>query len=127
MNATGENDFESFYDLVESIQQNKIKPALEKLLELIVLQSHIKANNDWKIKFPSLKTPSDKELADVGKIKADTKFAETKRLLDLVDAGVISNDEVRELHRDELQLKGGIDENQESEEEAKGVALSVGD
>ena len=118
MNATGENDFESFYDLVESIQQNKIKPVLEKLLELIVLQSHIKSNNDWKIKFPSLETPSDKELADVEKIKADTKSAETKRLLDLVDAGVISNDEVRELHRDELQLKGGIDENQESEEEA---------
>ena len=127
MNATGDNDFENFYDLVEGIQQNKIKPVLEKLLELIVLQAHVTANSDWEIKFPSLKTPTDKEKAEVEKTKADTKAVETKRLLDLVDAGAISNDELRELHRDELQLKGGIDENPESEKEAKGVALSVGD
>lgn len=127
MNATGENDLESFYDLVEGIQQNKIKPALEKLLELIVLQPHVKANNDWKITFPSLKTPTEAELANIQKTKADTKAVETKRLLDLVEVGAISNIELRELHREELNLTGAVDENSEDPQDAESVAVPNGD
>lgn len=123
MNATGENDLESFYDLIEGIQQNKIKPALEKLLELAVLQKHVKANNDWSITFPSLKTPTDAEVANVEKVKADTKAVETKRLLDLVDAGALSNSELRDLHSEELNLKGAADENSENTQEAESVAV----
>lgn len=126
MNATGENDFESFYDLVESIQQNKIKPVLERLLELIVLQPHVNANDDWAIKFPSLKTPTDAEKANVEKTKADTKAVETKRLLDLVDAGAMSNNELRKLHSEELDLKGDMDENSQNQAQAESVAISLG-
>lgn len=115
MNATGENDLESFYDLIEGIQQNKIKPVLERLLELIILQPHIKANNDWAISFPSLKTPTDVEQANMEKTRAETKAAETKRLLDLVDAGALSNEELRDLHREELNLKGGIEPDEHSQ------------
>lgn len=116
MNATGENDLESFYDLIEGIQQNKIKPVLEKLLEVIVLQAHVKANNDWKIKFPSLKTPTEAEKANVDKVKADTKLVELKRLLDLVDAGALSNIELRDLYREELNLNGGLNEDPQGNE-----------
>ncbi|NBI43448.1 DUF1073 domain-containing protein [[Haemophilus] felis] len=123
MNATGENDLESFYDLIEGIQQNKIKPALEKLLELVALQKHVKANNDWAITFPSLKTPTAVEIANVEKVKADTKAVETKRLLDLVDAGALSNSELRDLHSEELNLKGAADENSENTQEAESVAV----
>ncbi|MGQ0285849.1 phage portal protein [Pasteurellaceae bacterium 22721_9_1] len=124
MNATGENDIESFYDLIEGIQQNKIKPVLEKLLELIALQKHVKANNDWSITFPSLKTPTDAEIANVEKVKADTKAVETKRLLDLVDAGALSNDELRDLHSEELNLKGAADEDSENTQETESVVIS---
>ena len=117
MNATGENDFEGLYDLVEGIQQNKIKPVAEKLLEVVILQQHVKANNDWRIVFPSLKTPTDRELADVEKIKADTENAKLKRLLDLAEIGAMSNDEVRSHYAEELGLKGGIDEDQENQKE----------
>lgn len=129
MNATGENDLESFYDLVEGIQQNKIKPVLEQLLELIGLQSHVKANSDWEIHFPSLKTPTEIEQAAMEKTIADTKAAQTKRLLDLVDAGALSNDELRELHREELALKGEIeaDENPQNPPQTEGVAVSERD
>lgn len=118
MNATGDNDFEGLYDLCEGIQQNKIKPAAEKLLEIIIQQKHINANNDWKITFPSLKTPTDQEAANVEKIKADTEAAKAKRFIDLVDIGAISADEVRNQYKDELGLKGALDENQEHQEEA---------
>ena len=119
MNATGENDFEGLYDLVEGIQQNKIKPVAEKLLEVVILQQHVKANNDWRIVFPSLKTPTDRELADVEKIKADTENAKLKRLLDLAEIGAMSNDEVRSHYAEELGLKGGIDDDDEDQENQK--------
>lgn len=118
MNATGDNDFEGLYDLCEGIQQNKIKPAAEKLLEIIIQQKHINANNDWKITFPSLKTPTDKEVANVEKIKADTETAKAKRFIDLVDIGVMSADEVRNQYKDELGLTGAVDENQEYQAQA---------
>lgn len=121
MNATGENDFEGLYDLCEGIQQNKIKPTAEKLLEIIIKQKHIKglANNDWKISFPSLKTPTDQEIANVEKTKAETENAKAKRFIDLADIGAMSADEVREQYRDELGLKGAIDdENKENQTEA---------
>ena len=118
MNATGDNDFEGLYDLCEGIQQNKIKPAAEKLLEIIVKQKHVKANNDWEITFPSLKTPTDQETANVEKTKAETENAKLKRFVDLVDMGVMSADEVRNQYLEELGLKGALDENQEHQEEA---------
>ena len=120
MNATGENDFEGLYDLCEGIQQNKIKPTAEKLLEIIIKQKHIKglANNDWKISFPSLKTPTDQEIANVEKTKAETENAKAKRFIDLADIGAMSADEVREQYRDELGLKGALDENQEHQKKA---------
>lgn len=119
MNATGENDLEGLYDLVEGIQQNKIKPVAEKLLEIVILQQHVKANNDWRVVFPSLKTPADRELADVAKIKADTENAKLKRLLDLTEIGAMSNDEVRSHYAEELGLKGGIDDDDEDQENQK--------
>lgn len=119
MNATGENDLEGLYDLVEGIQQNKIKPVAEKLLEIVILQQHVKANNDWRVVFPSLKTPTDRELADVAKIKADTENAKLKRLLDLTEIGAMSNDEVRSHYAEELGLKGGIDDDDEDQENQK--------
>lgn len=115
MNATGENDIEGLYDLCESIQQNKIKPACEKLLERIILQKHINANNDWKITFPSLKTPTDKEMAEVDKLKVDVATAKTKRLIDLAELGALSPDEVREQHREELDLKGDLADGNQAE------------
>lgn len=118
MNATGENDFEGLYDLCEGIQQNKIKPVAEKLLELIVKQKHVKVNNDWKITFPSLKTPTDQETANVEKTKVETENAKLKRFVELVDVGAMSADEVRSQYSEELGLKGALDENQEHQEEA---------
>ena len=135
MNATGQSDFESYYDLIEGIQQYKIKPVLEKLIELLMFQKHIKPFEKWKIKFPSLNTPTDKELADVRKMNADAAKVEIGRLIDLVDSGALSIEELRAQIADELGIKAEkmpqVSENEvkayQEEQKAKGVVVSSGD
>ncbi|MCQ9124350.1 DUF1073 domain-containing protein [Rodentibacter caecimuris] len=132
MNATGKSDFESYYDLVESIQQHKIKPVLEKLIELLMFQKHIKPFENWKIKFPSLNTPTDKELADVRKTNADAAKIEINRLIDLVDSGALSVDELRTQIAEEFSIDAKalpqVSENEvedyQKEQKAKGVVIS---
>lgn len=132
MNATGASDFESYYDLVESIQQHKIKPVLEKFIELLMFQKHIKPFENWKIKFPSLNTPTDKELADVRKTNADAAKIEINRLIDLVDSGALSVDELRAQIAEEFSLNAKAlpqvsddeIENYQKEQKTKGVAIS---
>ncbi|OBW92991.1 DUF1073 domain-containing protein [Gallibacterium salpingitidis] len=135
MNATGQSDFESYYDLIEGIQQHKIKPVLEQLIELIMLQKHIKPFENWKIHFPSLNTPTDKEQAEARKLNADAAKAETGRLIDLVDSGALSSEELRLQIAEELGIKSEplpqVDENDiddyQKAQKAKGVAISNGD
>ncbi|MCR1838596.1 DUF1073 domain-containing protein [Pasteurella caecimuris] len=104
MNATGENDLESYYDLIEGIQQHKMKPVLEKLIELILRQKHLQFFENWEIQFPSLNTPSDKEQAETRKANADAAKAESTRLIELVDAGVLSAEEVRTQVAEEFNI-----------------------
>ncbi|MCX2960307.1 DUF1073 domain-containing protein [Rodentibacter caecimuris] len=104
MNATGENDLESYYDLIEGIQQHKMKPVLEKLIELILRQKHVQFFENWEIQFPSLNTPSDKEQAETRKANADAAKAESTRLIELVDAGVLSAEEVRTQVAEEFNI-----------------------
>lgn len=132
MNATGQSDFESYYDLVESIQQHKIKPVLEKLIELLMFQKHIKPFEKWKIKFPSLNTPTDKEIADVRKTNADAAKIELDRLINLVDSGALSTEELRVqiagefgIQADKLpQVDDDDVEKYQEEQKAKGVVVS---
>ncbi|OOF52551.1 phage portal protein [Rodentibacter trehalosifermentans] len=104
MNATGENDLESYYDLIEGIQQHKMKPVLEQLIELVLRQKHVQFFEDWEIQFPSLNTPSDKEQAETRKANADAAKAESARLIELVDAGVLSAEEVRTQVAEEFDI-----------------------
>ncbi|MEE6030443.1 phage portal protein [Avibacterium paragallinarum] len=102
MNATGKSDFESYYDLIEGIQQHKIKPVLEQLIELIMRQKHITPFENWQIHFPSLNTPTDKEQAEARKLNAEAAKAEIGRLIDLVDSGALSTQELRQQIAEEL-------------------------
>ncbi|MFQ1049081.1 DUF1073 domain-containing protein [Avibacterium paragallinarum] len=104
MNATGKSDFESYYDLIEGIQQHKIKPVLERLIELMMLQKHIKPFENWQIHFPSLNTPTGKEQAEARKLNAEAAKAEIGRLIDLVDSGALSTQELRQQIAEELGI-----------------------
>lgn len=79
MNATGESDIRGWYDTVVEGQTDELKPRLERLLTLLFLAKDSPTRGalpeDWAIEFCPLWQPTDKELADTKKTKADTYVA----------------------------------------------------
>lgn len=97
MNSTGDADFEGFYDLVENAQRTRLSPALERLIAVILAQSEMKTRPDqWSITWPPLKSPTDKEQADIDKTKADADKAEADAVGGLVDRGILSEEEAKD-------------------------------
>jgi len=94
-NATGEADFEGYYDLVEDYQRNRAGPALERLVSLILAQRAVTTRpENWSIKWPPLRSPTAKEEADIRKTSADAAKVEMDALNAAMDAG-LSEDEAR--------------------------------
>lgn len=79
LNATGESDIRGWYDTVAEAQTDELKPRLERLLKLMFLAKDSPTRGvvpeDWCIEFNPLWQPTDKELADTKKVKADTYVA----------------------------------------------------
>jgi uncharacterized protein len=79
LNATGESDIRSWYDTVAEGQTDEFKPRLERLLRLMFMAKDSptrgRVPKNWCIEFNPLWQPTDKELADTKKVKADTYVA----------------------------------------------------
>jgi len=90
MNATGESDIRGWYDTVSDAQTDVLKPRLERLLRLMFAAKDSPTNGRvperWCVEFNPLWQPTDKELADTLKVKADTHVA-------LVGAGIMTDAE----------------------------------
>ena len=68
MNSTGDNDVQNWYDDVKSEQEEKLRPVLNKLVEIIVMARDYKIGlnfDDLTIKFMSLWQMSEMETADL--------------------------------------------------------------
>jgi phage-related protein (TIGR01555 family) len=69
MNATGDSDWQHFYDTISSEQKNTLEPALIRLYRLICLAKDGPTNgvepDDIEIHFHALKEPTDKEQAEL--------------------------------------------------------------
>jgi phage-related protein (TIGR01555 family) len=69
MDATGESDIRQWYDLVSSGRENEVKPALERVLKLVMLAKSGPTNGvepeAWSVTFPSLWQPTPNEEADI--------------------------------------------------------------
>lgn len=76
MNATGESDIRGWYDTVGDEQSDVLKPRVERLLRLMMLAHNSpmkgKLPERWRVEFHPLWQPTEKEKADVLKVKADT-------------------------------------------------------
>lgn len=75
LSATGEGDANNWDDRVEQEQRKKVKPAMERVLRL-VLRSKAGPTlgvepDKWSIKFPPPRRPSSKEAAEINKAQAD--------------------------------------------------------
>lgn len=71
LNATGESDLRNYNDYVDSQRESKLRPVLERLLPVMAMSAWGAIPDDIAIDFPPLWTPTEKELADIAKSKAE--------------------------------------------------------
>lgn len=103
MNATGESDLRSFYDHVVTQRENMFGHNFERLFRIMQLSVLGEMRNDVTYSWPTLWELTEKERADLEKVKADTDAV-------YLDRGVLSPEEVRAaLSGDEKGRFSGID------------------
>ncbi len=111
LNATGDADLSNWYDKMESQQQKDLKAPIEYLTRLMFLSKDDYFNGtepkNWYVDFHPLWQPTAKEKSEIEKSENDQVIA-------LVDRGIMSEDEARDLPqiRDRYNLKGPAPEPQ---------------
>ena len=99
MNATGDSDFESYYNFVERIQKLMLKRNLRNLLDIVfragVASGDIEEEPAYKLKFNPLWSLSETEQANVDKTKADTAMVKAQTAQLYVDMQALDPSEVR--------------------------------
>jgi phage-related protein (TIGR01555 family) len=100
LNATGDSDLENYYGRLESEQRIELRP---KLMQLLEVSGRSTLGTEFKteavdIIFPPLWSLSEKEQADV-------RTADTTNIVNLVTAGLLSDEEgIRELMERDVLL-----------------------
>lgn len=67
-----ESGAQNFYDNIDSIRKNKIKPIMQQMINLILLNEGLELNNHIDIEFDNLQEPSALEKAQISQINAST-------------------------------------------------------
>ena len=65
MNATGESDLRNYYDMIASLQERQLRPALEKLLPVMAVSCWGTVPEDLEIVFEPVMTTSPAERAEL--------------------------------------------------------------
>ena len=84
MNSTGESDMNNYYDYIDGLRENQLRPLLEKILPVMLLSAWGVIPDDLDIDFPPLQTPDSSEIADIAEKK--TQSIMTVYQSDLIDA-----------------------------------------
>ena len=95
LNATGEADFEAYYDHIETIQRTKLTPALERITELVLAQDGMLDIGDWFIQWKPLKSPTEKQQAEMEKTQEEARAIQAATLDKLIAADMMSAEEGR--------------------------------
>ena len=106
MNATGDSDFESYYNFVEKIQRLMLKRNLRTLLDVVfragIASGDVAEEPDYKLEFKPLWSLSDTEQAAVDQTKAQTALVKAQTAQAYVDMQALDPTEVcRRLASDE--------------------------
>jgi phage-related protein (TIGR01555 family) len=83
MNATGESDMQNYYETVQQAQETTLSPILDKLLPIMCMSELGAVPDDIDYMFNPIRTPDDKEVADLAKNK-------TEAILSAYTAGAIN-------------------------------------
>lgn len=99
MNATGDSDFESYYNFVEKIQRLMLKRNLRTLLDVVfragIASGDVAEEPDYKLEFKPLWSLSDTEQAAVNQTKAQTALVKAQTAQAYVDMQALDPTEVR--------------------------------
>lgn len=99
MNATGDSDFESYYNFVEKIQRLMLKRNLRTLLDVVfragIASGDVAEEPDYKLEFKPLWSLSDAEQAAVDQTKAQTALVKAQTAQAYVDMQALDPTEVR--------------------------------
>lgn len=99
MNATGDSDFESYYNFVEKIQRLMLKRNLRTLLDVVfragIASGDVAEEPDYKLEFKPLWSLSDTEQAAVDQTKAQTEQIKAQTAQRYVDMQALDPTEVR--------------------------------
>lgn len=99
MNATGDSDFESYYNFVEKIQRLMLKRNLRTLLDVVfragIASGDVAEEPDYKLEFKPLWSLSDTEQAAVDQTKAQTEQIKAQTVQLYVDMQALDPTEVR--------------------------------
>ena len=99
MNATGDSDFESYYNFVEKIQRLMLKRNLRTLLDVVfragIASGDVTEEPDYKLEFNPLWSLSDTEQATVDQTKAQTALVKAQTAQAYVDMQALDPNEVR--------------------------------
>ena len=95
MNATGEADFEAYYDHLEALQRTKLTPALERITELVLAQDGMRDIGDWFIQWKPLQSTTEKQQADLDKAQAEARAIQAATLDKLIASDMLSAEEGR--------------------------------
>ena len=88
MNATGESDLRNYYEMIRSLQERMLRPALERLLPVMAISCWGEVPEDMKIVFEPVMTMSMKDQIEMAeKLMGIMKTG--------VETGIMSIDEAR--------------------------------
>lgn len=89
LNATGDNDVRNYYDDIASDQEYKLRPILERIVKILMLEQGSEPSS-WRILFNPLWQLSEREVAEVRKITAEADAV-------YMDRGVYTEAEIAEV------------------------------
>ena len=78
MNATGESDTRAWYNRVEALQGNSLRPRLKRLFRWLLTEGGAREPDAWDVHFKPLWTPTAKESAEIRHLQAQTDAAYLK-------------------------------------------------
>lgn len=87
LNPTGEGELKNYIQTLQSLQENVFRPVLERH-NLLSLRSDFESKERVSVKFNPVDMPTEKELAEVENLKAQTDTA-------YVNTGILTPEEVR--------------------------------
>jgi phage-related protein (TIGR01555 family) len=115
LNATGASNQDAWFAQVESWQNDQLRKPVDRLVSLL-RRADSEGNTDggdYTLEFNPLSSPGDKDQAEIDLKKEQIKKTQMETLTGFANAGVMDQDEIRDLVREEYELVGDAPEPEE--------------